>query len=57
VIRDSSASSILNRIDAVFRADSVVPTISAEKDGNLRVVYARSDAAKVVLFGEVFKRP
>ena len=28
-------------IDPVFRADSVVLAISAEKDGNLRVVYAR----------------
>ena len=29
------------RLDPVFRADSVVLAISAEKDGNLRVVYAR----------------
>jgi hypothetical protein len=28
-------------IDPVFRADSVVLAISVEKDGNLRVVYAR----------------
>src|ERR1700751_739989 len=28
-------------IDPVFRTDSVVLAISAEKDGNLRVVYAR----------------
>ena len=28
-------------IDPVFRADSVVLAISAEKDGNLRVVYGR----------------
>jgi hypothetical protein len=28
-------------IDPVFRADSVVLAIPAEKDGNLRVVYAR----------------
>jgi hypothetical protein len=35
-------------IDPVFRADSVVLAISVEKDGNLRVVYAR-------IFGEVLK--
>jgi hypothetical protein len=28
-------------IDPVFRADTVVLAISAEKNGNLRVVYAR----------------
>ena len=45
----------------VFRTDSVVLAISVEKDGNLRVVYARigstpgSDDAKVVLLGEVLK--
>jgi hypothetical protein len=31
-------------IDPVFRADSVTLAISVEKDGNLRVVYAGSDA-------------
>jgi hypothetical protein len=31
----------LRPIDPVFRADSVVLAILAEKDGNLRVVYAR----------------
>jgi hypothetical protein len=35
----SSSANLL--IDPVFRADSVVLAISAEKDGNLRVVYAR----------------
>jgi hypothetical protein len=28
-------------IDPLFKADSVVLAVSAEKDGNLRVVYAR----------------
>jgi hypothetical protein len=39
----------------VFRADSLVLAISAEKDGNLRVVSPGSDAGKVVLPGEVLK--
>jgi hypothetical protein len=42
-------------IDPVFRADSVVLAISAEKDGNLRVVCARIGRDKVVLLGEVLK--
>jgi hypothetical protein len=42
-------------IDPVFRTDSVVLAISAEKDGNLRVVNARIGRAKVVLPGEVLK--
>jgi hypothetical protein len=42
-------------IDPVFTADSVVLAISAEKDGNLRWSTPGSDAAKVVLLGEVFK--
>jgi hypothetical protein len=35
------AQKIARPIDPVFRADSVVLAISAEKDGNLQVVYAR----------------
>jgi hypothetical protein len=36
--------------------DSVVLAILVEKDGNLRVVYARiGNTAKVVLLGEVLK--
>ena len=35
-------------IDPVFRADSVVLAISAEKDGKLRLVYAGWDDTKVV---------
>jgi hypothetical protein len=35
----SSSANLL--IDPVFRADSVVLAISAEKDGILRVLYAR----------------
>jgi hypothetical protein len=41
--------------DAAHAADSVVLAISGEKDGNLRVVYARIGRAKVVLLGEVLK--
>jgi hypothetical protein len=42
-------------IDPVFRADSVVLAISAEKDGNCGWSTLGSDAAKVVLPGEVLK--
>jgi hypothetical protein len=42
-------------IDPVFSADSVVLAISAEKDGNCGWSTPGSDAAKVVLLGEVLK--
>jgi hypothetical protein len=42
-------------IDPVFRADSVVLAISVEKDGNCGWSTPGSDAAKVVLLGEVLK--
>jgi hypothetical protein len=42
-------------IDPVFRPDGVVLTISAGKDGNCGWSTPGSDAAKVVLLGEVLK--
>jgi hypothetical protein len=38
-----------------FQGDSVVLAISVEKDGNLRVVYARIARRQAVLLGEVLK--
>src|ERR1700756_5398141 len=55
--RDAAAILLAYRrpIDPVFRADSVVLAISVEKDGNCGWSTPGSDAAKVVLLGEVLK--
>ena len=54
-ITDAALFSGRTASDPVFRPDGVVLAISAGKDGNCGWSTPGSDAAKVVLLGEVLK--